>query len=886
MTATAKFPAQLLVPGTALTLAQVVDGAEGFMLADLARAVAARAGAPAISLAVICRDGQRMASLSRAFAFFAPGIDVMEIPAWDCLPYDRVSPHAAIVAQRMTALSRLARVKGRERPAVLLTTVNAALQRVPAKDVVVTQALSAAPGNVLGMGNIVEWLELNGYGRASTVREPGDYAVRGGILDLFPPGTDLPVRLDFFGDALETIRLFDPQTQRSEGSLRALDLVPVTEFQLVTETIRRFRTGYVAQFGAAAPGDLLYEAVSEGRRYPGMEHWLPLFHTKLDTLFDYLAVTPLVLEHQAEDAAKERLAQIADYYEARRQALAEGVNPPYKPLPPDKLYLSDKDWHGRLEAAAVARLTPFAVPEDHGVINVEARAGRNFAAERAEPGGNVFDAVSKHVFAMQASGKRVAIALWSEGARERMSHVLADHKLHNLSSVSSWPEALKLPKSAIALAVLGIENGFETGDFAVVSEQDILGDRLVRPRRASRRAENFIAEVTSLAPGDLVVHVDHGIGRFAGLQPIEAAGAPHDCLEIHYAAGDKLFLPVENVDLLSRYGAEQTNVELDRLGGGNWQARKARMKSRIREIAGELIKIAAERQLHEAPKLTVGPGAYDEFCAGFPYEETDDQLAAIASTLDDLASGRPMDRLICGDVGFGKTEVALRAAFVAAVGGKQVAVIVPTTLLARQHFKTFSERFRGFPINVAHASRLVPQAQIAKVKQGLADGSVDIVIGTHALLGKGIKFKDLALLVVDEEQHFGVAHKEKLKALRSSVHVLTLTATPIPRTLQLALTGVRDLSIIASPPVDRLAVRTFISPFDPVILKEALRRERFRGGQTYYVAPRISDLDDIAEFLREAVPDLAFARATGQMSPTELEDVMTAFYEGKYDILL
>ncbi len=597
--------------------------------------------------------------MSRALSFFGPDILTMEFPAWDCLPYDRVSPNASTVAQRMTALSRLARVKGRDRPSVLLTTVNAALQRVPARDFVATHALSVAPGNVIGMDGIIEWLELNGFTRASTVREPGDYAVRGGILDLFAPGMDLPVRLDFFGDALETIRTFDPETQRSEGELRGLDLVPVAEFQLITETIRRFRTGYVAQFGAATPDDLLYEAVSEGRRHPGMEHWLPLFHDKLETLFDYLPGTPLALEHLAEDAAHERLAQIADYYEARKQALSEGATPPYKPLPPERLYLSESEWRERLEAERLAKLTPFAVPDAEDVIDIGARAGRNFAAERAEPGANVFEAVGKHVLALQAAGKRVVIALWSEGARERMSHVLADHGLHNLTPVGSWPQAQGLPKPAIALAVLGLESGFETQDAAVISEQDILGDRLVRPRRAMRRAENFIAEVTSLAPGDLVVHVDHGIGRFIGLQPIEAAGAPHDCLEIHYAEGAKLFLPVENVDLLSRYGSEETGVELDRLGGGNWQARKARMKSRIREIAGELIKIAAERQLREAPRLTVGPGAYDEFCAGFPYEETDDQLAAIDATIEDLGSGRPMDRLICGDVGFGKTEVAL-----------------------------------------------------------------------------------------------------------------------------------------------------------------------------------------------------------------------------------
>ena len=430
--AMAKSPAELLQAGAPLTLAQVADGAEGLVLADLARAIAAKPDAPAISLAVICRDGQRMAALSRALAFFGPDILTMEFPAWDCLPYDRVSPNASVVAQRMTALSRLARVKGRDKPSVLLTTVNAALQRVPAREFVATHALSVAPGNVIGMAGIVTWLELNGFTRASTVREPGEYAVRGGILDLFPPGLDMPVRLDFFGDALETIRTFDAQTQRSETELRGLDLVPVSEFQLVTETIRRFRTGYVKEFGAAAPDDLLYEAVSEGRRYPGMEHWLPLFHNSLETLFDYLPGTPLALEHLAEDAAHERFTQIADYYDARRDALKDGVTPPYKPLPPDRLYLGEGEWKERLDAAALAKLTPFAVPEADA-IDVGARAGHNFAAERAAPNSNVFEAVTQHVLALQTGGKRVAIALWSEGARERMSHVLADHKLLNLT---------------------------------------------------------------------------------------------------------------------------------------------------------------------------------------------------------------------------------------------------------------------------------------------------------------------------------------------------------------------------------------------------------------------------------------------------------------------
>ena len=434
--------------------------------------------------------------------------------------------------------------------------------------------------------------------------------------------------------------------------------------------------------------------------------------------------------------------------------------------------------------------------------------------------------------------------------------------------------------------MLGIEQGFETADLAVIGEQDVLGDRLVRPRRKARRAADVITEATSLSVGDFVVHADHGIGRFDGLTTITALGAPHDCLEIAYAEGAKLYLPVENIELLSRYGSADGAVQLDRLGGVAWQTRKARLKQRIRAIAAELIKIAALRQLREAPSMTPSEGAFDEFVARFPYGETEDQTASIATVLEDLASGKPMDRLVCGDVGFGKTEVALRAAFVAALSGFQVAVVVPTTLLARQHFATFSQRFKGLPVRVAQASRLIAAKDLAAVKAGVKDGMIDIVVGTHALLGKGIAFKRLGLLIIDEEQHFGVQHKERLKQLREDVHVLTLTATPIPRTLQLALSGVRELSLITTPPVDRLAVRTFISPFDPVIVREALRRERYRGGQSFYVVPRISDLEEVAEFLAEHTPELKVARAHGQLPPSTLEDVMTAFYDGKYDVLL
>ncbi len=889
MKQTVRSPAELLERGRALTLANVAEGAEGLIVSDLARAVAARARRPAISLAVVCRDGPRMLELARGLDFFAPDLPVMQFPAWDCQPYDRVSPHGGILAQRMTTLARLSRIAGSDKPLIVLTSVNAIVQRVPPRDTVASQALSVAPGHVVPMDSIVAWLEHNGYTRSSTVREPGEYAVRGGILDLFPAGLDQPVRLDFFGDQLESIRSFDAESQRTLLDMRSLDLVPISEFQLVTETIRRFRMGYTAEFGAPERDDPLYEAVSEGRRHPGMEHWLPLFHDGMATLFDYLSDAPVAIEAQAEDAVRERFKQIEDYYQARREALAHpssGGGAIYKPLPPDRLYLTEAEWTQRLEGAALARFTSFALPEGSGVFDAVARKGRDFAPERNDASVNVFEAVVAHVRALQAVRKKVVIALWSEGSRDRMASMLGDHKLSNITSVNTWRTVQATPRNETMLAVLGMESGFETDDVALITEEDILGDRLVRPRKASRKADNFIAEITSLSAGDLVVHVEHGIGRFVGLQTLDVAGAPHDCLELHYAADTKLFLPVENIELLSRYGSDQTNVELDRLGGTGWQTRKAKLKNRIREIAGELIKIAAERMLHEAPKLPVQAGVYDEFCARFPYEETEDQLTAIGATLKDLETGRPMDRLICGDVGFGKTEVALRAAFAVALDGKQVAVVVPTTLLARQHTKTFTERFRGFPVRVAQASRLVSAKELKEVKKGLAEGAIDIVIGTHVLLGKTIKFRDLGLLVVDEEQHFGVSHKERLKQLRAEVHVLTLSATPIPRTLQLALTGVRELSIIASPPVDRLAVRTFVAPHDPLMIREALLRERYRGGQAFYVVPRIEDLPGVKEFLDKTVPEMKVAVAHGQMAPTAIEDIISAFYDGRYDVLL
>ena len=436
------------------------------------------------------------------------------------------------------------------------------------------------------------------------------------------------------------------------------------------------------------------------------------------------------------------------------------------------------------------------------------------------------------------------------------------------------------------VALLGLERGFITDDLAVCAEQDLLGERIARPPRRKKRADQFIADATGIEVGDLLVHQDHGIGRYDGLETLTVSGAPHDCLKMLYLGDDKLFVPVENIEVLSRFGSEGAGVALDKLGGASWQSRKAKAKQKIADMASQLIRVAAERRTREADSFAPPEGAWDEFCARFPFVETEDQSRAIADVLEDFAAGRPMDRLVCGDVGFGKTEVALRAAFVAAMGGTQVAVVVPTTLLSRQHFRTFSARFEGLPIKVAQLSRMVTAKEAALVRAGVADGTINIVVGTHALLAKSIEFAELGLVIVDEEQHFGVAHKERLKSLKTDVHVLTLTATPIPRTLQLALTGVREMSIIATPPTDRLAVRTFIMPWDPVVLREAVQRERFRGGQIFCVVPRLEDMPKVSERLREIVPEARIIEAHGRLTPVELERVMTEFGDAKHDILL
>jgi transcription-repair coupling factor (superfamily II helicase) len=862
-----------------LTLAGVPSGFLPWLAADLARA-AHGTGSGGRAVAIVA-DEAALRALAETVPLFAPEVGVLTLPGWDCLPYDRASPALRVMAERLASLAALQ--SKCDKPQLLVATASAATQRLLTPFRIRQLTRRIAESERIERETLVKQLSALGYQRVDTVAEHGEYAVRGSLIDLFPAGEEFALRLDFFGDEIDTLRRFDPTDQRSMDKAEAFTLMPASEALLDAESIKRFRSAYREKFGATATQDPLYQALSEGRRMTGMEHWVPLLEERLATLFDHLGEGDLVLRDAAADKAVDsRREAIDDYYQNRVRAM-EAQAGSYRPLEPHALYLSKKEWLGFEAERPIHLASPFHEPESDKIIDFAVEAARDFAPERAKQA-NIYEAVAGHVGDLRRSGRKVVLASYTRGARERLSGLLEEHGLKAQRLADSWQEALG-SKTQPALLVLPLDHGFTTPDVAVLTEQDMLGDRLVRRRKKRKAAAAFLEELATLSPGDLVVHADHGIGRYEGLTQIPVSKVPHDCVALEYARGDKLYVPVENIELLTRYGSESEGVSLDSLGGEAWQRRKARMKERIREIAGELIRLAAVRATR--PGVIAEPDAsYPAFVDRFPYEETDDQDRAISDVLQDLEAGKPMDRLVCGDVGFGKTEVALRAAFVMAMSGKQVALVCPTTLLARQHYSNFVERFHGYPINIGRLSRLVPSAEAKRTKEGLADGKVDIVIGTHAILAKSINFKRLGLVIVDEEQHFGVAHKERLKALKNDVHVLTLTATPIPRTLQMAMSGLRELSVIQTPPVDRLAVRTYVTPFDGVVLREALLREHFRGGQSFFVVPRVADLPDMEEWIQQQVPEVKFITAHGQMGASQVEERMSAFYDRKYDVLL
>ncbi|MCX7338499.1 MAG: transcription-repair coupling factor [Alphaproteobacteria bacterium] len=827
------------------------------------------------NLLFVSATDDRLETLKQQVSVIDPTIPVLIFPAWDCLPYDRISPSLDIVTARLATLTALL---DQNQPAIVITSVSALAQRLPPRLSFLGESLDIQVGQKVSRDQLLTYLADKGYNRRESVYEPGDYAIRGSLMDLFPTGVEFPVRIDFFGDTVETLRQFDPLDQRTIGTINKIDLKPVHEILLTEASQNQFRHQYRELFEAQS--DPLYEAISAGRSYAGMEHWLPLFYPETESLLDYLEDFVPVYDDTIEQAFQSRQALIRDYYRARLQPIGKNAGGSYRPILPELLYWTTDEW-GALTARGFF-LSPYVSPDatDYG-----GRLAPDFTAIRQSQRDKLFDTVKDTIADHQQSNRTVILTSYTDGSRGRLEQILRDQGIQRILPVNAFPRTNANTKSIYSLT-MPLEHGFLTPAWLVLTEQDILGDRVARTLKKKRKSDAFFDEASQIAVNDYIVHREHGVGQYKGLETVQVERVAHDCLCIAFDGGDKLFLPVENIDAISRYGNDSSSVQLDRLGSNAWQHRKAKVKKRIREVADYLIRLAAERTLHHADILEKTTQEYDDFCARFPYAETEDQLRAIEETLDDLASGKPMDRLICGDVGFGKTEVALRAAYLCVANGKQVAVIVPTTLLCRQHFHTFRQRFHGLPYKVEQLSRLVKPKDATLIRKDMADGKVDIIVATSAILSDKTKFTDLGLLIVDEEQHFGVKQKERLKTLKTDVHVLTMTATPIPRTLQLALSGVRELSLITTPPIDRLAVRTFVMPFDAVVQREAILREYHRGGQIFYVSPRIEDLKTLSEQLVTIVPEIRFIMAHGQMPPAELEAVMTAFYDREYDLLL
>ncbi len=842
-------------------------------------------------LMFIASSERQLQQCSHNLAFFGNELKILKFPAWDCLPYDRSSPNLNLSARRAASLGNLL-IKD-EIPTIILTTINAVSQRVVPKDILRGRFFEVKCSDCIVLGEFTNFFVQNGFQRVETVRQAGEFAVRGGIVDVFPSDHINPLRLDFFGDVVEKIRVFDAMSQKTIGLSDGFILYPAGEVILNDKTSSTFKQNYREKFGAKATSDLLYASICENAKFQGYEHWLPFFYEKLETIFDYIEDdTKIVFPSEIKPAFQARGDEIADYYTNRISALgAKNTDETiYRPVDPATMFLSKSEFDKKIQSKTVIELTDNNMPDEFG-INVGARQSgallknENLRETKLTQHKNTyknspFDNLKRYI---KNEKRPVLIACLTMGVLSRIVQMLNDYGF-STTEVKKFSHALKL--KTLGIAILNIESGFETEKIVVFSQMDVFGERFSQTKTKFKRADNFLTEINSIKLGDKLVHLKFGIGRYLGIEAVRVSGQDHDCLKLEYAGGDNLLVAVENMDMLSRYGSGDKIGTLDRLGGAGWQLRKAKIEKKIGIIADKLIETASARALKKGKKLPIMDYAYNEFIAKFEFEPTVDQKNAIIQVEKDLEKGIPMDRLICGDVGFGKTEIALRAAFIAVMNSAQVAIVCPTTLLARQHYQTFSKRFEGFAVNVVHMSRLVKPRHIKLAKQGLKDGIVDIVIGTHGVFAPSTVYKDLGLMIVDEEQHFGVKQKETLKALKKDVHVLSLSATPIPRTLQMALSGVKEMSIIASPPVDRLAIRTFVMPYDGVVIKEAIMREKFRGGQIFYVAPRISDLAELGEKLKTLVPDISFVIAHGGVEPAKLDRIMADFSDNKFDLLL
>jgi transcription-repair coupling factor (superfamily II helicase) len=828
-------------------------------------------------------DEAKLQIIADQIKFFSSDINVIVFPAWDCAPYEKVSPNISSLSKRINVLDQLCNLE--DKNTILLLSIDSVIQKLPPVDLIPSLAKTIKINDVIKRDEfLMQLIELS-FRRVEVASEPGDFAVRGDIIDIISPPEE-GWRIDFFGSKIDRIRSYDPITQISKKELNEIHVLPSSEVVLSQEAVERFKVKFIEEFGELSIEHPLYEAIKDKRKYAGMEHYLPCFYKKLSNIFDYFNPDLVICDNDFMHELGINYKQIKDYYEDRQELLSNRFQDEliYYPLNPSLMWLNLDEIEEYLKKYKIINLHNFTLDDTNG-FDLDIVQANNFDLASQNKGISSFDLFKSY---RDSCKQKIIIACYSEGSLERINGILENYNIHSYR-LSCFNDYKNISGKTVGIAILPIEHGYSFEDFSIIAEQDLLGKKIIR-KKSKKSLENLLEEINNLQIGEHVVHQKHGVGLFSGLETILAAGIHHDCIKLIYAGNDVLYIPVENLDLLSRYGSSEDNIKLDKLGGSSWKQRKAKLKEKLKDIAADLIKTAALRASKHGEYLGVSQGSYEEFCARFRYVETDDQLNSIKDVEEDLVSGMPMDRLICGDVGFGKTEVAMRAAFIATHPDKnvkqQVVIIVPTTLLARQHYHSFFKRFAGFNVVIKQLSRLVSAKEIKEVKAGLKDGSVDIVIGTHAVLAKDIEFNNLGLLIVDEEQRFGVIQKEKLKKFQENIHILTLSATPIPRTLQMSLTGVKDLSIIATPPVDRIAVKTYTMHYDSVVIREAILREFYRGGQIFFVCPRISDISELLPKLTELVPEIKIVVAHGQMSPGALEEIMNDFYNKKFNMLL
>jgi len=851
--------------GTALQLARAAAGLEHPLL-------------------VVAPDAATVARLEDELRFFA-GADlaILTFPDYETLPYDQFSPHPDIISQRLRVLSRL----GTMGPGLVVTDLATSLQRLPPRSFVDGHALALAVGETLDLEQFRLRLTAAGYASVPQVGAPGEFAIRGSLFDVFPMGSQAPLRIDLFDRQIDSIRSFDPETQRSNDRLERLDLLPAREFGLSQESIRDFRRRFRTRFEGDLTRMPLYRDVGDGLAPAGIEYYLPLFFDATASLFDYLpAGSVLALPAAHEELLRAAWRDVEARHEERRYDIEHPV------LAPAEVFLPPAEW---VDAAAsrpqVWLETPGATPTPIGAgtgLQVVACGTAEAPAVRLDQRRE--ETIRSFAAQLDAHPGRVLIAAESPGRREQLFDLLRPFGVEP-RVVADWHE-FAAGDDRIAITVAPLASGVALADppLTIYAEEQLFGERARqerRRRRSERDPARIIQQLADLRPGAPVVHEDYGVGRYLGLTTMDAGGMPAEFLVLEYADGDKLYVPVQALERISRYtGAPAETAPLHKLGGEQWSKARARAAARIRDAAAELLDVYSRRATRPGHAFALDEQQLRAFEAGFPFEETADQAAAIQQVLDDLRAPRPMDRVVCGDVGFGKTEVALRAAFVAVQGGKQVAVLVPTTLLAQQHYQTFADRFADWPVKVELLSRFRADAQAKGALAGLADGKVDIVIGTHRLLQPGVRFKDLGLLIIDEEHRFGVRDKERLRALRAEVDVLTLTATPIPRTLNMALGGLRDLSLITTPPAARLSIKTFVSEWNAPAIREACLRELRRGGQVYFVHNAVETIDAMSQQLAELVPEARIAIGHGQMRERDLEQVMLDFYHRRANLLL